>query len=141
MAPVAQRLQRFVSMKIAIPVWNDRVSPVFDVARTIRVVDVDVGRGVVVSDSTHTLAPGRPASTLAALGVDVLVCSAISPSTEAAVWVSGVEVIPDICGSPDEIVEVIVAGDAELSRFGTPGSNRSQRRSESAKLPTVERLR
>ena len=125
-------------MKIAIPVWNGRVSPVFDVAGTIRVVDVDVDHGVVVADSTHALEPGRPVSALAALGVDVLVCSAVSPTIEAAVWVSGVEVISDICGSPDEIVDALAAGDTELCRFHSPGSRR-QRGSESGKRPAFER--
>jgi len=125
-------------MKIAIPVWNGRVSPVFDVARTIRVVDVDVDRGAVVADSTHALEPGRPVSALAALGVDVLVCSAVSPTIEAAVWVSGVEVISDICGPPDEIVEALAAGDADLCRFRSPGSRR-QHGSESGNRPDLER--
>lgn len=125
-------------MKIAIPVWNGRVSPVFDVARTIRVVDVDVDRGAVVADSTHALEPGRPVSALAALGVDVLVCSAVSPPIEAAVWVAGVEVISDICGSPDEILEALAAGDTELSRFRSPGSRR-QSGLGSGGLATLER--
>lgn len=125
-------------MKIAIPVWNGRVSPVFDVARTIRIFDVDVGRGIVVANSTHALELGRPASTLAALGADVLVCSAISPAVEAFVWVSGVEVISDICGSPDEIVEALTAGDAELSRFLAPGSHR-RRGLESSESVNFER--
>lgn len=127
-----------VAMKIAIPVWNGRVSPVFDVARAIRVVDVDVGRGCVSEGSTHAVAARRPVSTLSALGVDALVCSAISPPIEAAVWVSGVEVISDICGSPDEILEALAAGDTELSRFRSPGSRR-QRGLGKGKTPNQER--
>jgi predicted Fe-Mo cluster-binding NifX family protein len=125
-------------MKIAIPVWNGRVSPVFDVAKAIRVVDVDVGSGRVSDGSIHSVDVGKPVSTLVALGVDILVCSAVSPPIEAAVLVSGVDVISDICGSPDEILEAIAAGDTELSRFRSPGSLR-QRGSESERLPSRER--
>ena len=113
-----------IAMKIAIPVWNGRVSPVFDVAKAIRVVDVDVGRGCVSDGSTHTVAARRPVSTLTALGVDVLVCSAVSPPIEAAVLVSGIDVISDICGSPDEILQALASGDTELNRFRSPGSRR-----------------
>lgn len=116
-------------MKIAIPVWNDRVSPIFDVARRIRVVDLDADQDLVVADSTYLLERGRPTSTLDALGVDLLVCSAISPALKAAVWVTGAEVISDICGSPDEIVQALAAGDADLSRFRSPGSRRKPRSS------------
>jgi len=116
-------------MKIAIPCWNDRVSPIFDVARTIRVVDLDTDRDLVVADSIYPLERGRPTSTLDALGVDLLVCSAISPAVESAVWVLGVEVMSDICGSPDEIVQALAAGDAELSGFRSPGSRKKPRRS------------
>jgi predicted Fe-Mo cluster-binding NifX family protein len=115
-------------MKIAIPVWNDRVSPIFDVARTIRVVDLDTDRALVVADSTYSLERGRPTSTLDALGVDLLVCSAISPAVESAVWVLGVEVISDICGSQNAIVQALAAGDEELSRFRSPGSRKKPRR-------------
>ena len=112
------------AMKIAIPVWNGRVSPVFDVAKAIRVVDVDVGSRCVADGSIHSIDVGRPVSTLIALGVEVLVCSAVSPPIEAAVWLAGVEVISDICGSPDEILAALAAGDTQLSRCRSPGSRR-----------------
>ena len=135
---MAHQLQQSIDMKIAIPVWNDRVSPIFDVARTIRVVDLDTDQDLVVADSTYSLERGRPTSTLDALGVDLLVCSAISPAVESAVWVLGVEVISDICGSPNEIVQALAAGDVELSRFRSPGSRRKPRRS-TARSSTRER--
>ena len=126
---MAHQLQQSINMKIAIPVWNGRVSPIFDVARTIRVVDLDTDRDLVVADSTYPLERGRPTSTLDALGVDLLVCSAISPAVESAVWVLGVEVISDICGSPDEIFQALADGGAELDRFRSPGSRKKPRRS------------
>jgi predicted Fe-Mo cluster-binding NifX family protein len=127
-----------IAVKIAIPVWNGRVSPVFDVAKAIRVVDVDVGRGCVSDGSIHPVELGRPVSTLTALSVDVLVCSAVSPPIEAAVWVSGIEVISDICGSPDDILKALASGDTELSRFRSPGSRR-RRGPSNGKTPNQER--
>ncbi len=121
-------------MRIAIPVWNGRVSPVFDVAKTIRVADLDRQSGELVADGTHVLNPTRPASTLSELGVNVLICSAISSPVEATLYALGVEVVSDICGSPEEIIAALAAGDAELDRFRSPGSRRKPRRSTTTRL-------
>lgn len=116
-------------MRIAIPVWNGRVSPVFDVARTIRVTDIDGVGGEPSGFEVHAINSAQPGSTLADLGVDLLVCSAISSPLEAVLWVSGIEVISDICGSPDEITAALAAGDNDLMRFRSPGSRRRSKRS------------
>ena len=121
-------------MRIAIPVWNGRVSPVFDVARTIRVADLDCQSGEWVADGTHVLNPARPASTLSELGVNALVCSAISSPLESTLYALGVEVVSDICGSPEEIVAALAAGDAELARFRSPGSRRKPKSSKARRL-------
>jgi predicted Fe-Mo cluster-binding NifX family protein len=109
-------------MIIAIPVWNNRVSPVFDVARNVRVADIDDQSGDVVADGTHVLSSLRPTAALSEIGVDVLICSAISGPLEAALNGFGIEVMSDICGSPDEIIAALAAGDTELVRFRSPGS-------------------
>jgi predicted Fe-Mo cluster-binding NifX family protein len=114
-----------IAMRIAIPIWNDRVSPVFDVARSVRVVDIN--DGVATCETHHKLENEARASKLVKLGVDLLICAAISTPLEAALWVSGIEVIPDTCGTVDEIVEALVSGDVELARFRSPGNTRSHR--------------
>jgi len=109
-------------MIVAIPVWNRRVSPVFDVAKKVLVAEIDFESGGLVAPGVHVLNPARPASTLTDLGVDLLVCSAISSVLEAKLWAQGVEVVSDICGSLDEIMAALAAGDADLTRFRSPGS-------------------
>lgn len=121
-------------MIIAIPVWNSRVSPVFDVAKTVRVADLDDQSGELVADGTHVLSSARPAAALAEIGVDVLVCSAISAPLEAALCGLGIEVISDICGSPDEIISALAAGDTELARFRSPGSRCRPKRSATRRV-------
>jgi predicted Fe-Mo cluster-binding NifX family protein len=116
-------------MRIAIPVWQGRVSPVFDVAKTIRVTDIDTNGGEPSESEMHTINSAHPGTTLTDLEVDLLVCSAISAPLEAILWVSGIEVISDICGSPDEIIRAIAAGDNELGRFRSPGSRGRSKRS------------
>jgi predicted Fe-Mo cluster-binding NifX family protein len=112
-------------MRIAMPVWNDRISPVFDVARTIRVVDI--ANGTVVKASTREFDIKNRAATLAKLGVDLLICAAISVPLESTLWVSGVEVISDTCGEVEEIIEALASGDRTLTRFRSPGNTRRHR--------------
>lgn len=112
-------------MRIAIPVWNNRVSPVFDVARSIRVVDI--ADGAVAHVSNHDLKDDHRVATLAKLGVDLLICAAISIPLESTVWVSGAEVISDTCGNVEEIIEAFSSGDRTLKRFRSPGNTRCRR--------------
>lgn len=114
-------------MRVAIPTWNDRVSPVFDEARKVRVVDVDISRGCTTSDTIRTLKIGRSAVSLSRLGVNLLICSAISTPLEAVLKSSGVDVVPDVCGRVDDILKAIISGDTSLADFRAPGKYWRQR--------------
>jgi predicted Fe-Mo cluster-binding NifX family protein len=119
-----------VTMRIAIPVWDDWVSPVFDVAKRIRVTEVI--NGTIHSELEHEPENGDHAATLSNLGVDVLVCAAISPDLEKALWDKGVEVISDTCGPATIIAEAYARGDTALRRFHSPGYSDSRRRHREA---------
>jgi len=123
-------------MRIAIPVWNDRVSPVFDVSRSIRVVDIASGK--ITREAEHTLENESRASKLVTLGVDLLICSAISIPLEATMWVFGIEVLSDTCGSVEEIVDTFVAGDTELRRFRSPGHVCNDRKAKRGRSRPLE---
>ena len=117
---MASGLQSHVVMRIAIPVWKDRVSPVFDVARSIRIIDIR--DGCVSAQSNQHLEDHERAQVLAEIGVDLLICAGISTQLESTLWLSGVEVISDTCGTPDEIVEAYLAGAGALAELRSPGS-------------------
>ena len=66
-------------MKTAFAHWDDRIAPVFDIARRIHVVEADSGR--IVAEAGEVLAddlPVQKAHRLVELGVGTLVCGAIS---------------------------------------------------------------
>jgi predicted Fe-Mo cluster-binding NifX family protein len=109
-------------MRLAIPAWEGRVSPVFDVAREVRIFDLNTDRREVSADHRHGLPRDGAVATLADLDVDLLVCSAISPPLEAMLWMAGIEVVADVCGELSEIVREVATGDTELARFRVPGS-------------------
>lgn len=103
------------------------MSPVFDVAHEVAVYEIDRDRGTASVGTTHPLPAGRPTASLEALGIDVVICSAISAALEAVLWVSGVEVIADVCGSPEGIAASFARGDSTLDDFRSPGSVRRRR--------------
>jgi predicted Fe-Mo cluster-binding NifX family protein len=118
-AGLAPVLQLSHAMRVAVPTWNGRVSPVFDVARHVLVVDIE--RGAVTRTSEQELGDGGRVEPLSALGVDVLICSAISWPLEAMLWVARIEVVSDICGPTDEIIDAYRSGGRTLAKFRSPG--------------------
>jgi predicted Fe-Mo cluster-binding NifX family protein len=91
--------------RVAVPTWKGRVSPVFDVAEHLLLVDLDGGRE---RDRTvHHVSGGEPlqrAQVLTSRDVDVLVCGAISRTMEQVLTAAGVEVVPGIRGEVDAVL-------------------------------------
>lgn len=107
---------------IAIPHWQGRVSPVFDVAATLWLVEVDGGRMgsrtvLAVPDET---ASGRAAA-LSAAGVDVVICGAVSWPLQSALLGAGIRVIPQICGDIERVLEAFAQGVLDQGGFWMPG--------------------
>ena len=109
-------------MRIAIPQWQGRVSPVFDVAGTLLVVEVADGHQIERQEVTLTATdPTRRAEQVAQLPADVLICGAISWPLEVALRSAGVQVISQICGEVDEVMRSFLVGDIESDAFRMPG--------------------
>ena len=109
-------------MRIAVPDWKGRVSPVFDVARQVLVVDLDTGResGRTIQSLVHTLLPLK-ADELARQGVNVLLCGGISAPLLRMLQARGIQVIPGISGDVGQVLRGYLAGRLTDSRFALPG--------------------
>jgi len=109
-------------MKIAIPIWNGFVSSVFDFAHRLLLVDIENGREVnrrEVDLKTESL-PQR-AGSLKNLGVDVLVCGAISRSLVDMIAASGIQVLPFVTGRVSEVLQAYTTGQLVQPQFAMPG--------------------
>ncbi|MBN2563281.1 MAG: dinitrogenase iron-molybdenum cofactor biosynthesis protein [Phycisphaerae bacterium] len=116
-------------MKVAIPHWNGRVSPVFDVARHVLVVEVNEGVEEARWDVEFNVEdPRRRAGRLTEVGANVLVCGAISWSLEMAVSAAGIRVIPQICGDVPRVLTAFIDGRLGQDTFLMPGCCRGGRR-------------
>jgi predicted Fe-Mo cluster-binding NifX family protein len=116
-------------MKIAIPVWQGRISPVFDVAGQVLLVDWDKGteNGRDLQHFVETASEDR-ARRLAALGVETLICAGISQPLEDLIVQTGIRVIARICGDVQEVLAAFAAGQLGEKRFAMPGCCAVQRR-------------
>jgi len=116
-------------MKVAIPHWQGRVSPVFDVAGNVLVVEIDDGveqaRRDVVFDAEDRQAR---AARLTETGADVLVCGAISKPLEMAVSAAGIEVVPQTCGDVERVLAAFIDGRLDQGAFLMPGCCGQRRR-------------
>jgi predicted Fe-Mo cluster-binding NifX family protein len=112
-------------MRVALPLWNGRVSPVFDVAKRIRLYEVE--KGEITGLSEHLLEEDGRSMALSSLGVDVLICAAISWPLETTLWLAGVEVIAEVCGPVDEVIGAYLRGSTALKQFHSPGHRKHDR--------------
>ena len=115
-------------MRVAIPTWSGRVSPVFDVAKQLLLVDLDgeaaAGRQEAAIEGTEL---GARARRVVELGVDVLICGAISMPLEAMLVSLGVRVIPHTCGPTEEVLRAFASGRLPDEAFLMPGCCRRRR--------------
>ncbi|NQT25557.1 NifB/NifX family molybdenum-iron cluster-binding protein [candidate division KSB1 bacterium] len=109
-------------MKIALAVWKNRVSPVFDSTRVVIIVDIENG---IVNDKcyVHIQAhmPHNRAVELVELGVNVLICGAISRVYEDMIKMQGIKVIPFIAGDVNQVIESYLKGKLNNRNFRMPG--------------------
>ena len=117
-------------MRVAIPTWSGAISPVFDVARRLLVVDIqgdaEVSRNEIIIEDTQF---AFRAKRVADLGVDVLICCAISWPLEAMLASAGVRVIPQTCGPTEDVLRAFVSGQLTDTAFLMPGCCGRRRRS------------
>lgn len=109
-------------MRVAIPTWGGRVSPVFDVARRLLLVDFE-GDGEVRREEAgiEYSQPTLRAKRIAELGVNTLICGAISTPLEALLTSADVRVIPHACGPVEVVLRAFLAGRLADDAFLMPG--------------------
>ena len=115
-------------MKLSVPVCAGRISPVFDVARRLLLVDIE-GSGEVGrhEESIPEIDPMVRARHVAGLGVNVLICGGISRTLEMMLVATGVKVIPETCGPVEEVIRAFVSGEFTDRSFLMPGCCRRKR--------------
>ena len=116
-------------MRIAIPYWQGRVSPVFDVADDLLLIDIELAAESCRERQWLTCTdPFQRAAEVAGFGTNVLICGAISLVLEIALATAGVTVFGFVCGNIEEIVKAYLTGRLGSPRFLMPGRCSKRRR-------------
>jgi len=109
-------------MKLAVPIYNDSVSNVFDFAHRLLLVEIENGkeanRSEVALNSSLLL---QRVGKLKNLEVDVLVCGAISRVLANMVTTSGIQLLPYVTGRVDDVLQAYLAGQLVQPEFTMPG--------------------
>jgi predicted Fe-Mo cluster-binding NifX family protein len=116
-------------MKAAFSVWNDRIAPVFDVARHLWIVEAE--SGVIAHQGKETFPDTPPvgrAIRLVELQVNDLVCGAISRSLQDLLSAYGLRIFPFVAGNLKEVIHAWLNGTLERPIFAMPGCCGSRRR-------------
>jgi predicted Fe-Mo cluster-binding NifX family protein len=128
-------------MKVAMAHWKDRISPVFDVADHFLLLEVE-GRREIGRKSLRLagLNPFERVKTLSELGVDVLLCGAISLTLEKALIGAGIRVVGFLGGELENVIQAFLDGSLDdgrirnASRTGTqPGISAAKTRKPTAR--------
>jgi len=109
-------------MKVAIPIWENRISPVFDTAS--RLLIAEIAKDGIKKRSETELGASELAGRccrIQAMEVDFLICGAITRQFAQMLTAAGIEVIPGISGHPDEVLDAFVHGSLTDPRFLMPG--------------------
>jgi len=111
-----------LAMRVAIPEWQGRTSPVLDVAGNLLLIDIETGRETRREERQLVRTdPIARAAEISNLGADILICGAISAPLEARLASSGLQVIGFICGSVDDVLAAFLDGKLARPIFRMPG--------------------
>jgi predicted Fe-Mo cluster-binding NifX family protein len=109
-------------MKVAITVWGERISPVFDSSRRLLIARIEDAR--VTERSYLIFEPHRPShltNILTALDVKVLICGAVSMAPADVIAAGGITLIPFITGQVDRVLAAYAKGQSMDPDFVMPG--------------------
>jgi len=109
-------------MKVAIPIWDGFISSVFDFAHKLLLVDIENAKVVNQSEvALESQSLPQRTGNLKNLGVDVLICGAISQALANMVTASGIQVLPYVTGKVDNVLQAYLTGQLVQPQFTMPG--------------------
>ena len=116
-------------MTLALAVWKNRISPVFDSSHTLLLVDIK--NGMVTNKRIVPLRAGLPlprVKEVLNLGIQVLICGAISSEFSSMFEAFGISVVPFVAGDADHVIESYLNNTLSGSNFKMPGCGNQRRR-------------
>ena len=114
---------------VAISAWKDQVSTTCDFAERLVVAKIDRGCELSRTDIMFHEEPAtKRAKRIQDLDVETLLCGTISKPLAEAIAHTGINVIPYVSGSVDEVLAAYMCGHITRPRFLQPGCRSGARR-------------
>jgi predicted Fe-Mo cluster-binding NifX family protein len=115
--------------KVALTVWGDRISPVFDSANTLLIVEIENKQAINRHlESFNSTKPSLLMERLIEQKVSVLICGAISEFPAHLIENSRLRLIPFITGNVDKIIDKYMKGASLVPTFSMPGCGSNRRK-------------
>ena len=109
-------------MRIAVPIWDNKVSPVLDTASKLLILEtLDREKVSRVEADLSERDISRRCYRIRTLEVDVLICGAVSRPFAELLEGSGIDIIPGISGDIEDILQAYFSGTLNQSKFLMPG--------------------
>lgn len=114
-------------MKIAIPVWQNRVSPLFDSSAHLLLAESS-GRQILKQEitSVESLSLFQRINLLEKLHIDVFICGGITRPILDNIRNKNIKVIPFVCGNVEELLNALLKGRDIESSFAMPGKSEKE---------------
>jgi predicted Fe-Mo cluster-binding NifX family protein len=114
-------------MRIAISIWEDKISPVLDTASKLLIIE-DKTQEESSRFETDLLKQdmSQRCSFIRKLDLDVLICGAVSRQFREMLKACGIKIISGISGPAEDVLEAYLKGNLPYSGFFMPGSKRNQ---------------
>ena len=113
-----------MAMMIAIPHWQNRVSPVFDVSEHLSLITIQDGKETAKKLVLTSHDFWHRAKALSHSGVRIATSGAISHSLETVLRSAGIQVIGFVCGRVEDVTQAILYGQLDDAGFRMPGCGR-----------------
>ncbi len=111
-------------MNIAITIWGNRISPVFESANTLMIVQVENFK--IISRRFEDFSPKtmpQVASSLNNFQIDLLICGAITDTQFKLIERGGIRLVSFIAGNVDKVLVSFLKNPSRISDFLMPGGN------------------
>ena len=114
-------------MKMALTVWGNRISPMFDAAQMLLVVEIENSKIINRWNVPfYPDFPSRLAEMLAEMDVEIFICGAISEMPANILEAKGIKLYPFISGDTGKVIDAYAKNVSIIPMFSMPGCNRKR---------------
>lgn len=117
-----------IMKKIAIPIFQNRVSPVLDSCRHMLVINIEQGaevnRETVYLDEMSLT---ERCAIVAKLGIDIVICGGVSEIFSNMLMGANIRLVNGIAGEMDDVIAAFLGECLDKPRFYMPGFRQDNR--------------